>query len=519
MSEMILLQMENITKQFPGVKALDSVNLRVKKQHIHALVGENGAGKSTLMNILSGIYKHGTYDGEIYFDGELCQFKGIRDSEAMGIVIIHQELALVPQLSIAENVFLGNERLLAKGVIDWASCYRETDRLLQMVGLNIECRTRIQDIGVGKQQLIEIAKALSKNVKLLILDEPTAALNDEEANKLLELLMQLREQGITSIIISHKLDEIQKVADEITIIRDGTVVETLKKGMDEISEDRMIKAMVGRDLSQRFPERTPQIDPSSTFEVKNWTVYDEVESSRVKLNDINLKICKGEVVGIAGLMGSGRTELCKSMFGQSYGRVCTGQMFLEGKEVKSTSPAQAIKHGLAYVTEDRKTEGLMLQHAIVMNMTLSNLSQVGNGRTINQKLEIRSAEQLRDEFHIKAPNLLAAVGDLSGGNQQKVNLAKWVFAQPSVLMLDEPTRGIDIGAKYEVYTIINRLAAQGKYVLVVSSEMAELLGICDRIYVLNEGRVVGELSGKDATQEAIMSCIIQSTKENGTCPI
>lgn len=513
MSDTVLLRMDHITKQFPGVKALDDVCLSVKKNHIHALVGENGAGKSTLMNILSGIYRYGTYEGDIYFDNQLCKFKGIKESEAIGIVIIHQELALVPQLSIAENVFLGNERLRIKGVMDWQACYSETEKLLKMVGLSIDFRTRIQDVGVGKQQLIEIAKALSKNVRLLILDEPTAALNDEESNKLLDLLRKLRDQGVTSIIISHKLDEVQKVADEITVIRDGAVIETMEKHVDEITEDRIIKSMVGRDLSQRFPPRSPKIDFTSVFEVRDWNIYDEADPGRIKLKNINLKVYRGEVVGLAGLMGSGRTELCKSIFGHSYGYFGSGKVYLHNQEIKASTPAKAIRHGLAYVTEDRKNEGLMLQHSICMNMTLSNLSRVGDGKTIHQQMEIKACEKLRDEFHIKAPNLLSAVGNLSGGNQQKVTLAKWIFAEPEVLMLDEPTRGIDIGAKYEVYTIINRLAAQGKHVLVVSSEMAELLGICDRIYILNEGRIAGELSGEEATQEAIMSCIIQDTKE------
>ena len=513
MSDKILLEMRNITKTFPGVKALDNVCLQVKEHHIHALVGENGAGKSTLMNVLSGIYRYGSYTGDIYYNGELCKFKGTTDSEAKGIVIIHQELALVPQLSVSENLFLGNERLRRKGVIDWSRTYLEAEKLLKMVGLNIDPEVQVQTLGVGKQQLIEIAKALSKNVKLLILDEPTAALNDEESDKLLNLLLELRDQGITSIIISHKLNEVRRVADEITILRDGATIETLVQETDEVSEDRIIRGMVGRDMANRFPPREPKIDRSGLFEVKNWTVHADNDPDLVKLDNININVAKGEVVGIAGLMGAGRTEFCKSVFGRAYGSKITGELLLNGEPIRAKTPHEAISHGLAYVTEDRKGDGLMLEHSILMNLTLSNLKRVGSGKTINHMLEYRECEQLREDFHIKAPELRQNVGNLSGGNQQKVMLGKWVFAEPEVLMLDEPTRGIDVGAKYEVYTIINKLAAEGKRVLVVSSEMAELIGLCDRIYVMNEGRIVGEVSGAEATQENIMSIIIQSTKE------
>lgn len=512
MSEKILLEMRGITKTFPGVKALDNVCLEVKEKHIHALVGENGAGKSTLMNVLSGIYRHGTYTGDIYFEGELCKFRGIEDSEAKGIVIIHQELALVPQLSVAENLFLGNERLARRGVVDWNRTHFEADKLLKTVGLNIDPEVQVQTLGVGKQQLIEIAKALSKNVRLLILDEPTAALNDEESDKLLKLLLDLRDQGITSIIISHKLNEVRRVADEITILRDGATIETLEKG-DDISEDRIIRGMVGRDMAHRFPPRESHADRSGLFEVRNWTVHQEDNPSEVKLDNINLNVARGEVVGIAGLMGAGRTEFCKSVFGRSYGTNIHGELYLDGRQIRVRTPSEAISQGIAYVTEDRKGDGLMLNHSIMMNLTLSNLKRVGDGKTINPKLEVSECEKLREEFRIKAPDLAQSVGNLSGGNQQKVMLGKWVFAEPEVLMLDEPTRGIDVGAKYEVYTIINRLAAMGKRVLVVSSEMAELIGLCDRIYIMNEGRIVGEVSGEEATQENIMSIIIRSAKE------
>ena len=513
MPDRILLEMKGITKVFPGVKALDNVNFQVKEHHIHALVGENGAGKSTLMKVLSGIHRYGSYSGEIYYDGELCKFKGIEDSESKGIVIIHQELALVPQLSVAENLYLGNERLRRKGVVDWARTYLEADKLLKRVGLDIAPQVQVQSLGVGKQQLVEIAKALSKDVRLLILDEPTAALNDEESERLLQLLRELRDTGLTSIIISHKLHEVREVADEITILRDGSTIETLIQGEGDTSEARIIRGMVGRDMEQRFPPRTPNIDREHLFEVRDWTVHMNNDPSVERLSHVNLNVAKGEVVGIAGLMGAGRTEFCKSVFGHSYGTNIRGEIFLNGEKIRANTPHEAITHGIAYVTEDRKGDGLMLNHSISMNLTLSNLKRVGDGKTINPKLELSECEKLREEFRIKAPNLLQTVGNLSGGNQQKVMLGKWVFAEPEVLMLDEPTRGIDVGAKYEVYTIINRLAAEGKHILVVSSEMAELIGVCDRIYIMNEGRIVGEVSGEGATQENIMSIIIKSSKE------
>ena len=512
MSDRILLDMQGIAKTFPGVMALDNVSIQVKEHHIHAIVGENGAGKSTLMNVLSGVYRHGSYTGDIYFDGEICKFKTIKDSEARGIVIIHQELALVPQLSVAENIFLGNEQLSTKGVVNWAQTVFQAEKLLEQVGLHVNPNLPVQAMGVGKQQLVEIAKALSKNVRLLILDEPTAALNDEESFKLLDLLLSLREKGITSIIISHKLNEVMRVADEITILRDGATIETIQRGED-ITEQRIIKGMVGRDMTQRFPARERFVDDSQTFEVRNWTVQGDTDSRKAKISDVNIHVAKGEVVGIAGLMGAGRTELLKSIFGRSYGTAFGGELYKNGQKIRARSTSEAISHGIAYVTEDRKSEGLMLGHSIAMNLTLSNLPRVGSGKTINPKLEIVECTKLQEEFHIKASDLYQPVGTLSGGNQQKVMLGKWIFAEPDVLMMDEPTRGIDVGAKYEVYLIINELASKGKHILLVSSEMAELIGLCDRIYIMYEGRIVGEVSGEDATQDKIMSRIIQSAKE------
>lgn len=507
----VILEMNGITKVFPGVKALSDVNFTVEEHHIHALVGENGAGKSTLMNVLSGIYKHGTYTGEIVFFGKPCRFKSISDSEREGIVIIHQELALVPFLSIAENVFLGNERM-SGALIDWNKTHQETAELLKTVGLSINTATLIKDIGVGKQQLVEIAKALSRNVKLLILDEPTAALNDEESNKLLELLVRLKQQGITSIIISHKINEVLKIADEITILRDGATIETLVQGVDEITEDRIIRGMVGRELTNRFPHREPNIVNNELFEVRDWVVHDPMDSDRMIVKHVDLNIRRGEIVGLAGLMGAGRTEFAKSVFGRAYGTRISGEIYKNGKRLHLQQVSDAIQNGLAYVSEDRKNEGLVLMHDIKTNLTMAGLEKVGTRYMVDDNREIRACQELQEGFRIKASSLLQPVCDLSGGNQQKVALGKWIFSEPEVLLLDEPTRGIDVGAKYEIYTIINRLANEGKFILLISSELAELLGLCDRIYVMNEGRLIGELDQAEATQEKIMKCIVQSNK-------
>lgn len=508
MSENIL-EMRNITKEFPGVKALDQVNLQVKKGQIHALVGENGAGKSTLMNVLSGIYPYGTYDGDIIYESKVCQHKDIKDSEELGIVIIHQELALSPYMSVAENIFLGNERE-AGGIINWHETNDRAKELMAKVGLNISHNALIKDIGVGHQQLVEIAKALSKDVKLLILDEPTAALNDEDSDNLLELLMELnRTQGITCIIISHKLNEVTKISDEITVIRDGMTIETLIKGTDEITEDRIIKGMVGREMEDRYPMREKNIGDIA-FEVKDWRVYDPLDEEKVRIKDVSFNVKRGEIVGIAGLMGAGRTELAMSLFGKAYGKHITGEIIKDGKPLNLHSVSDAIDNGMAYLTEDRKTAGLVLIDDIKRNITISNLGAISDRGVVNMNKEIHVAEDYRKKLRIKSSSILQKTGNLSGGNQQKVCVAKWLFSEPDILFLDEPTRGIDVGAKYEIYTIINELANQGKCVVVISSEMPELLGISDRIYVMNEGEFVGEMPIEEASQESIMRAIITS---------
>ncbi|QDZ00427.1 sugar ABC transporter ATP-binding protein [Nitratireductor mangrovi] len=501
-----LLEMRAITKTFPGVKALDTVNLTVAEGEIHALVGENGAGKSTLMKVLSGVYPAGTYEGEIHYDGALASFSGIADSEAVGIIIIHQELALVPLLSIAENLFLGNERSRA-GVINWRETLRRTEALLKKVGLAEAPTTLVDNLGVGKQQLVEIAKALSKDVRLLILDEPTAALSESDSQALLDLLLELKAQGVTSIIISHKLNEVRRIADRVTVIRDGTTISTLDARTDPITEDRIVRDMVGRDMAHRYPERERRAG-DILMEVRNWNVWHAEHADRQVIHDANLTVRSGEVVGIAGLMGSGRTELAMSIFGRSYGRRISGEVRLRGQPVDVSQVDRAIAAGLAYVTEDRKTLGLILDETIERNVTLANLKAVSSQGVISETRETQVAEKYRAAMNIRTPSVFQKVVNLSGGNQQKVVLSKWLFAGPDVLILDEPTRGIDVGAKFEIYSIINELSAEGKGVLMISSEMPEMLGMCDRIYVMNEGSLVGELTAAEASQERIMSLIV-----------
>ncbi len=506
-----ILEMRHITKEFPGVKALDDVSLEVRRGEIHALVGENGAGKSTLMNVLSGIYPFGSYTGEIVYDGTVCHFQKIRDSEKSGIVIIHQELALVPYLSIAENMFLGNERGSAMN-IDWNETYAKADELLAVVGLQESSHTLIKDIGIGKQQLVEIAKALSKNVKLLILDEPTASLNESDSMKLLNLLKEFKKKGVTSIIISHKLNEIAYVADQITIIRDGAVIETLDMAEQAVDEARIIRGMVGRELTNRFPKRESHVQDEVVLEVEHWSVQHALYSDRTVVDDVSFKLKKGEVVGIAGLMGAGRTEFAMSIFGKSYGNNIRGTLKIHGKEVVLSNEQAAIKHGLAYVTEDRKGNGLILSNPIRVNTTLARLDKVSRRHVIDLDLEHKQAVVMKEKLGVKSPSVEQNVGNLSGGNQQKVLLAKWMFAEPDIMILDEPTRGIDVGAKYEIYCIINDLVAAGKSVVMISSEMPEVLGMCDRIYVMSQGKIVGEMDANSATQERIMSSILSVNK-------
>ena len=511
----ILLEMKNITKVFPGVKALDNVNFQVEEGEIHALVGENGAGKSTLMNVLSGIYPYGTYEGDIVYNGEVCQFQTIRDSESKGIVIIHQELALVPQMSIGENMFLGNERG-KKNAINWNETYGEADKYLKMVGLSESSRVLVKDIGTGKQQLVEIAKALAKNAKLLILDEPTSSLNETDSRALLDLMLEFKKQGMTMIIITHKLNEVVYVADKITVVRDGSTVETLDCHTMEIDEDRIIKGMVGREITDRFPKRSNVDIGDVNMEVRNWTVYHPLYAERKVVNNVNFHVKKGEVVGIYGLMGAGRTELAMSIFGRSYGSNIQGSLFVKGKETVLKTPREAINAKIAYVTEDRKGNGLVLANPIRVNTSLANMKGVSGGAgVIDNDREYAVAVDYKNKLKTKTPSVEQNVGNLSGGNQQKVLLAKWMFTDPDILILDEPTRGIDVGAKYEIYCIINDLVKAGKSVVMISSELPEVIGMSDRIYIMNEGEFVGEMPAAEATQENIMACILSHTSKGG----
>ena len=507
----IILEMRGITKRFTGVTALSDVTFSVRRGEIHAIVGENGAGKSTLMKVLSGVYPYGTYEGEIVYEGHPVRFRSLAESERVGIVIIHQELALVPLLSIAENIFLGNEQA-RRGLIDWGETNRKTAALLKRVGLSERPNVKVGDLGLGKQQLVEIAKALAKEVKLLILDEPTSSLNEADSAALLDLLLEFKARGISSILISHKLNEVSRVADTITILRDGEVVSSLDARGGEVTEDRVIRDMVGRSLSDRFPPRDLDRPLGETlFEVRHWTAYDPSHPDRKAVDDVSFQVRAGEIVGISGLMGAGRTELAMSIFGGTYGRHITGEVLIDGKPADTSSVHRAVAAGLAYVTEDRKQYGLVLDDTIRRNIPLANLEGVSERGVVSDARELEVANDYRDRLRIKCSSVRQEAVNLSGGNQQKVVLSKWLFTEPRVLILDEPTRGIDVGAKFEIYTIIHELAAEGRAVVVISSEMPEILGVCDRVYVMNEGRFVGELPVREASQEKIMGLIIRSS--------
>ncbi len=501
-SASVILEMNGITKEFPGVRALSNVSMVVRRGEVQAICGENGAGKSTLVKVLSGVYPSGSYTGDISFDGRPVAFNNIRDSEHAGIAIIHQELALIPELSIAENIFLGNE-VTKGGVINWLATRTQARELLARVGLSEDPDTKVRDIGVGKQQLVEIAKALSKDVKLLILDEPTAALNEGDSQHLLDIIAGLRAKGVTCIMISHKLNEIEQIADAITIIRDGKSIETLRVKEEGVDEDRIIRGMVGRDLESRFPDHTPQLG-ETFFEVRDWTVRHPRVQDRLVCKGSSFTVRRGEIVGFAGLMGAGRTELMRSIFGRSYGTFIRGTIIKDGKEIRLPNVASAIDHGLAYVTEDRKSLGLNLLDDIKKTTVSARLKRITHGLAVNEREEYTYAESYRKSLRTKAPSVDEGVNKLSGGNQQKVVLAKWLFTEPDLLILDEPTRGIDVGAKFEIYGIIQRLASEGKGVILVSSELPELLGLSDRIYTIFEGAITGVLDKTEADQESLM---------------
>lgn len=497
-----ILEMNKITKEFPGVKALDNVSFKVKRGEIHCLVGENGAGKSTLMKVLSGVWPYGSYTGDIALNGEIQQFNGIQDSEKAGVAIIYQELALIPELTVYENIFLGHE-IKKNGIINWNETILKSKELLERVRLKVNPETKIKELGVGKQQLIEIAKAFSKEIDLLILDEPTAALNDDDSSNLLDLLKELKKEGVTSIMISHKLKEVIEVADTVTILRDGQTICSLTAEAKEINEQSLIKNMVGRAINDIFPKREKKDIGDVVLEVKNWSAYDSTLGREV-LKNININVRRGEVIGIAGLIGAGRTEFAYSIFGNPRNYKLTGEIIFEGKQVSFKHPRDAIKSGLAYVTEDRKGEGLILNQDVKNNISLANLKKLAKQNVVNENEEINVAHHYKDALNIKTPSIEQKTINLSGGNQQKVSLGKWLFTQPKVLILDEPTRGIDVGAKFEIYTIINKLIEEGMSIIMISSELPEVLGMSDRVYVVSEGKVTGELNINEATQDKIM---------------
>lgn len=504
-----ILEMRNIIKEFPGVKALNDVNFKVKRGEIHCLVGENGAGKSTLMKVLSGLYHYGTYSGDIVYNGEVQQFRSIADSESKGIAIIYQELALVPELSIYENIYFGHEIMKGK-TIDWNETIVKAKEVLKKVRLNIDPSTKVKNLGVGNQQLVEIAKALSKNVKLLILDEPTAALNEDDSENLLELIRELKEQGVTCIMISHKLKEITAIADTITVLRDGSTICSMNTAEHMVTEAEIIKHMVGREIDNIYPKREKKEFGDVCLEIKDWTVFDSIKQREI-LHQVNMKVHKGEIVGLQGLMGAGRTELALSLFGNTPGyKITSGEILLNGESQYFKNPKAAIKAGVAYVTEDRKGNGLVLIQNIKYNTSLANLEELTEGLAINENEEINIANEYKKSINIKAPSIMQKVGNLSGGNQQKVQLAKWLFVKPQVLILDEPTRGIDVGAKYEIYTLMNKLVEQGMSIIMISSELPEVLGMSDRLYVMSEGRITGELTAEEANEQTVMAMAVKS---------
>jgi len=499
-----ILEMKHITKGFPGVKALDDVSFQVFKGEIHCLVGENGAGKSTLMKVLSGVYPYGEYSGDILFEGEIQTFRQIHDSEKAGIGIIYQELALFPDLMVYENIFVGHEIHSKDGLmIDWNETIKQANQMLKKVKLDVNPDAKVRSLGVGKQQLVEIAKALSKNVKLLILDEPTSALNEDDVDNLFVLLRELKEQGVTCIMITHKLKEILEIADSVTVLRDGQTICTLDAHKGEVTVNALIKNMVGREIDNIYPERDHKRSEEVVLEVKNWNAYDPSRGRDILENN-NFHVKKGEIIGLAGLMGSGRTELALSIFGNPEGYRIQGELYLRGEEKRFSHPREAINAGIAYVSEDRKRNGLILIQDVKQNITLANLHAIVNRGVVNDNAEINVANEYKNSLNIKTPSIEQKVNNLSGGNQQKVSLAKWLFVKPEVLILDEPTRGIDVGAKFEIYTIMNQLVEQGMSIIMISSELPEILGMSDRVYVVSSGKITGELPIEEATQEKIM---------------
>ncbi len=507
-----ILRMEQITKVFPGVKALDQVSLSVARGEIHAICGENGAGKSTLIKVLSGVYPAGTYEGSVVIDGEKYEFSNTGDAEKQGIVCIHQELELIPDLSVGENVFLGKYPL-KRGLIDWSEINARTGKLLEQVGLaadresgerSVKPDDIIKKLGIGQKQLVEIAKALARNARILILDEPTAALTESEVDILLSILNELRQKGITCIYISHKLDEVMRIADSVTVIRDGHSIGSSAIG--EITKKDIITMMVGRELKNLFPYQDHKRG-EVLMEIQDFSVQDPDNHERNLINNVNLKVYRGEILGISGLMGAGRTELFASVFG-AFPSKKEGKIIIENKEAVIKSPVDAINHGLALVSEDRKRYGLVLGMDIKENTTLASLGSISRLGIIDPNDEIYRTTELIEKLKTKTWGVEEKAKNLSGGNQQKVVLQKALLTKPKILILDEPTRGIDVGAKFEIYKIINQLVDDGVTIIMISSEMEEILGMSNRIVVICQGRVNGEFTAEEATQEKIINAAI-----------
>jgi D-xylose transport system ATP-binding protein len=497
---MSLLEMKNIVKEFPGVRALDGVSFTLEEGEFHALVGENGAGKSTLMKVLSGVYPYGTYEGEILVNGETRSFTDIRDSEQAGIAIVFQELSLVKELTVGENIFLGREPARL-GIVNWSELYHRASKLLSDLNLPIDPSLEVGTLGIGQQQLVEIAKALSQNGRILVLDEPTAALTESEVETLFGILRKLTARGVGIIYISHKLDEVFAMADRITVLRDGKTVGT--HAAAELTKDKVISAMVGRDVGDIFPKTDHELGETA-LDVKGLTVFSTDETHRKLVDDVSFSVRKGEVLGIAGLMGSGRTETLMAIFGAAPNE-SSREVYVEGKRVNITSPSDAIEHGVGFVTEDRKRYGLILEQTILDNVTLAGLKKISGAFLTHRTRETLAANGPMRSLRIKANSPLTVTGTLSGGNQQKVVLGKWLLTHPKVLFLDEPTRGIDVGAKQEIYAEINKLAKEGLAIVLVSSELPEVLGLSDRVLVLRDGKVAGEFTRTEASPERVMA--------------
>jgi ABC-type sugar transport system ATPase subunit len=495
------LEMREITKTFPGVRALDGVTFDLHQGEVHALVGENGAGKSTLMKILGGVYPHPSYGGAVFIEGNEQHFGGVREAEKAGIAVIYQELSLVREMSVGENIFLGREPNTL-GMIHWEELYRRAGELLADLHLQIDPHMPVRSLGIGQQQLVEIAKALSQNARILVLDEPTAALTDSEVETLFVILRKLRARGVGMIYISHKLNEVSRISDRITVLRDGKTVDTNVTA--NWTESQVIARMVGREVGEIFP-LMDHVQGDTIFEARNIIVEDPVVTGKKLVDNVSFSVRRGEVLGIAGLMGAGRSDLLMAIFGAHSGRV-TGEVELEGRRVHITSPAEAIKQGIGFVTEDRKRFGLVLDQTILKNMTLACLRRISGRFVTSIDAESAVAERAMKDLRVKANSVFTVAGTLSGGNQQKIVLAKWLLTNPRVLFLDEPTRGIDVGAKQEIYGQINKLAKAGLAIVLVSSELPEVLGMADRVLVLHEGKVTGEFSRQTATPESVMAC-------------